>query len=105
RVSCPVKGTSSAYAARVAAVLRSGRDVLGNALLHAPGGPSYTAAHRALRPLLLARGPSGKPLTDSGVYYLAFAQPSGPQGAGSVALHVADGGQIVSQKVGGRSLA
>lgn len=102
--SCPVKRTSTAYAARVAAVLRSGRDVLGDALLAAPGGPSYAAAHRALRPLLLARGPGGKPLTDSGVYYLPFAQPAGPQGATSVALHVADGSQVVSQRVGGRSL-
>ncbi|HVV58800.1 MAG TPA: hypothetical protein VHC45_10580 [Gaiellaceae bacterium] len=99
-----MKPTSSAYAAHVAAVLRSGRDVLGNELLAAPGGPSYAAAHRALRPLLLARGPGGKPLTESGVYYLPFAQPAGPQGATSVALHVADGSQVVSQRVGGRSL-
>jgi hypothetical protein len=102
--ACPVKRTSAAYAARVAAVLRSGRDVLGDALLAAPGGPSYAAAHRALRPLLLARGRGGKPLTDSGVYYLPFAQPAGPQGATSVALHVADGSQIVSQRIGGASL-
>ena len=30
--------------------------------------------------------------------------PAGPQGAGSVALHVADGSQIVSERVGGPSL-
>ena len=38
------------------------------------------------------------------MYYLALAQPEGVQGAGSVALHVADGSQIVSERVGGRSL-
>jgi hypothetical protein len=57
-----------------------------------------------LKPLLFARGPQGRFLTASGVYYLPFAQPDGARGAGSVALHVADGSQIVSQHVGGAAL-
>ncbi|MGH3001831.1 MAG: hypothetical protein ACRDM1_04055 [Gaiellaceae bacterium] len=101
---CPQARAGASYTSKVLAALRSGRDVWGSALLAAPGGPSYAAAHRYLRPLLLARGPGGTPLTDSGVYYLPFAQPDGAQGAGSVALHVADGSQIVAQKIGGRSL-
>ncbi len=44
------------------------------------------------------------PLTSSGVYYLPFAEPDGPLGAGTVALHVADGSEIVSQRVGGPAL-
>jgi hypothetical protein len=102
--ACPVPRSDPAYVARVLDALRSGRDVWGEALLAAPRGPTFAAARRYLRPLLLARGPDGKSLTDSGVYYLPFAQPGGPRGAGSVALHVADGSQIVSERVGGRSL-
>ncbi|HEX7083842.1 MAG TPA: hypothetical protein VF186_06985 [Gaiellaceae bacterium] len=102
--ACPRAHASAAYDARVLRVLRSGRDVWGDALLRRPGGPTYAAARGHLPPLLLARGPGGKPLTDSGVYYLPFAQPEGPSGAGSVALHVADGSQVVSQRVGGPSL-
>jgi hypothetical protein len=102
--TCPRQRLSAAYTDRTLAALRAHQDVWGNRLLASPGGPSYAGARRYLRPLLLARGPGGEWLTDSGVYYLPFAQPDGPQGAGSVALHVADGSQIVSQQVGGRSL-
>ncbi len=84
--------------------LASGRDVWGDELRVAPGGPTLAGARRYLSPLLLARGPKQRPLTDSGVYYLPFAQPNGPQGAGTVALHVADGSQIVAQRIGGRTL-
>ncbi len=45
-----------------------------------------------------------KPLTASGVYYLPFGVPAGAQGATSVALHLADGSEIVSRRVGGPSL-
>ena len=48
--------------------------------------------------------PAGSGSRRSGVYYLPFAQPDGPLGAGTVALHVADGSEIVSQRVGGPAL-
>jgi len=99
-----VRRPDPAAARRTLAVLRSGRDVWGDRLLAAPRGPTYAAARRFLPPLLYARGPGGKPLTASGVYYLPFAEPAGPQGAGSVALHVADGSQILAQRAGGRAL-
>ena len=102
--ACPGTDASGAYASSTLGALRAQTDVWGNRLLAAPGGPTYAAARRYLKPLLLARGPGGKPLTASGVYYLPFAQPDGPRGAGSVALHVADGSQIISQHVGGRAL-
>ncbi len=57
-----------------------------------------------MAPLLYARSAGRRPLTRSGVYYLPFAQPDGPLGAGTVALHVADGSEIVSQRVGGSAL-
>lgn len=102
--ACPSARAGGAYTSSTLAALRARTDVWGNRLLAAPGGPTYAAARRYLRPLLFARGPGGKPLTASGVYYLPFAQPDGPRGAGSVALHVADGSQIISQSIGGRSL-
>jgi len=102
--ACDPPRTGSAYAARTRAALRARRDVWGEQLLRAPGGPTYERASRYLAPLLYARAPGKRPLTDSGVYYLALSQPEGVQGAGSVALHVADGSQVVSDRVGGRTL-
>jgi hypothetical protein len=93
--ACPAARAGPASAKRTLGVLRAGKDVWGNRLLALPGGPSYAAARRYLKPLWYARGRGGKPLTASGAYYLPFAQPDGPRGAGSVALHVADGSQIV----------
>src|SRR6476646_5001078 len=80
--ACPAPRASPAYTARVDRAVRSGPDLWGNRLLAAPGG---------LEPLRYARTSGGRPLTESGVYYLPFAQPLGVQGAGSVQLHVADG--------------
>jgi hypothetical protein len=96
--SCATGGASSAYAAKVERAVRSGRDVWGESLLRTPGGPTYAGASRFLAPLLLARGAGGKPLTESGVYYLPFGQSS------AVDLHVADGSQVIARRVGGRSL-
>jgi hypothetical protein len=102
--ACPQQGLTRAYAADVRRALLARHDRWGNELLSAPDGPTYERARRYLKPLLLAGAPRKRPLTDSGVYYLPFAQPDGPQGAGAVALHVADGSQVVSERVGGRSL-
>ena len=102
---CTPPRASGAYTGSTLAALRAHTDLWGNRLLAAPGGPTYAGARRYLRPLLYARGAGGSPLTASGVYYLPFAQPDGARGAGSVALHVADGSQILAQRVGGRSLA
>jgi hypothetical protein len=101
---CPERSANPALAARIERALRAGRDVWGDALLARPGGPTYEAARRYLPPLFLAYGRGRKPLTASGVHYLPFGQPLGVQGAVSVALHVADGGQILSQRADGRRL-
>jgi hypothetical protein len=92
--ACAAPPADPAYAARVQQVVGSGRDVWGDALLRSRSGPTYEAARRYLRPLLLARGRHGTRLTASGVYYLAFAG----------ALHVADGSEIVAGHVGGKSM-
>jgi hypothetical protein len=101
---CAQPAMSRAYAARVDRALRAGRDVWGEALLASPEGPTYDGARTHLNPLLFAAAPRRQRLTASGVYYLPFAQRLGVEGAGSVALHVADGSQIVSERVGGRAL-
>ena len=102
--ACPPPRASAAYTAQTLAAVRAHTDLWGNRLLAAPGGPTYAGAARYLKPLLYARGARGTRLTASGVYYLPFAQPDGARGAGSVALHVADGSQILAQHVGGPSL-
>src|SRR6202043_1380364 len=79
-------------------------DVWGERLLAAPGGPSAPALARLLPPLFYARAAHARPLTASGAYYLPFAEPVGPLGAGAVDLHLGDGSEIVSGRVGGRSL-
>jgi hypothetical protein len=104
RESCPALRPESGYSARVERALRAGRDIWGDALLASASGPTYLRARRYLKPLLYARAPGKRPLTDSGVHYVAFSQPLGPQGAGSVSLHVADGGQIASDRADGRRL-
>jgi hypothetical protein len=101
---CPKQGLSAAYSARVGRALRAKQDLWGNALLAAPNGPTYAGARRYLTPLLLARASKRTSLTDSGVYYVPFAQPHGVRGGGSVALHVADGSQIASDRADGRRL-
>jgi hypothetical protein len=54
---------------------------------------------------LLARAAGKTSLTPSGVHYVPFAQPvEGGRGAGSAALHLADGSRIVAERVGGRAL-
>jgi hypothetical protein len=102
--ACPRQGLSAAYSARVQRALRAKQDLWGNALLAARDGPTYAGARRYLTPLLLARARKRTSLTDSGVYYVPFAQPRGVRGAGSVALHVADGSQIASDRADGRRL-
>jgi len=102
--SCEQPRLSSGYVHRVTQALRSRRDVWGDRLLAARHGPPYAAASPYLTPLLLARSANGRLLTDSGVHYAPFAQPDGAWGATSVALHVADGSQIVSERAHGRRL-
>jgi hypothetical protein len=104
QAACTPRSTPG-YETRVMNVLASGKDVWGNALLRAPGGPTFAAAKRYLRPLLYARARGGRPLTASGVYYVPLSIPSGPRGGEAVMLHVADGSRIYDQKVTRRSIA
>jgi hypothetical protein len=102
--ACAPQKASPGYRASVAAALGSKSDLWGSALVRSAQGPTFAKADRHLAPLLYARTSKGRPLTRSGVYYLPFAQPEGPGGAGSVELHVADGSEILSGSVDGPGL-
>ena len=101
--SCARQPVSPAYAGSVRRALGAKQDVWGNALIARPNGPTYGSVRRLLKPLLFARSKT-KSLTTSGVYYLPFAQPLGVRGAHMVALHVADGSEILSQTAKGPSV-
>ncbi len=100
RPSCTHRPISPAYAGSVRRALAARQDVWGNSLIARPNGPTYGSVRRLLKPLLFARSKT-KALTTSGVYYLPFAQPLGVRGAHTVALHVADGSEILSQTAKG----
>jgi len=104
RSTCRSPEPSARYAKRVERALRAKEDVWGNELLASANGPTFAGVQRYLSPLLLAKAAKGRSLTDSGVHYVPFSGPVGVAGSGSMALHVADGSQILSQRAGGRSL-
>jgi hypothetical protein len=97
-------GASWAYARGVGAATRSKRDVWGEKLLAARGGPTYAAAARLLAPLVYATQRGRRPLTRSGVYYLPLAYPTDVYAPATFALHVADGSQIITRRNDGPSL-
>src|SRR5262249_27276509 len=100
---CRPKVVGRSYRARVERALGQGRDLWGDRLLETPGGPTLARTRRLLPPLLYAVGHGGRRLTDSGVYYLPFTMPYS-KGDRGFALHVADGSQIISRRVGGPSM-
>jgi hypothetical protein len=101
---CPVLRVTPAHERAVEHALRARADVWGNALLRTRGGPTYAGVHQYASPLLFARTAHGKALTESGVYYVPFMQPSESGANVAVALHLADGSQIISNRVGGPRL-
>jgi hypothetical protein len=88
----------------VSAAVASGRDLWGGELLRARGGPTYAAARRFLTPLTGALQWHGVPLTASGSYYVPLSFPYSSYGSPMYALHVADGSEIVTRRIGGASL-
>jgi hypothetical protein len=105
--ACPAETLDPSYETAVQRALQDPRDTWGETLLRQPGGPSYEAARRYLKPLFLVGRPAGvggSALTDSGVYYLVFGRTSDAGGGGPTALHVADGSEIVSSRANGSRL-
>ncbi len=81
------------YGERLNSVLEQKRDVWGEALMALPEGPTYENIKDYLKPLMLC----GTFLTDSGIYYIPMGRPESLAGGGRVALHAADGSQIISE--------
>jgi hypothetical protein len=102
--SCAPRAVSSAYAASVEQAAAAGRDIWGGDLLRDPGGPTYERARRYLSPLTRALQWGRRPLTASGSYYLPLSYPFTSYGSPMYALHVADGSEIITRRIGGPSL-
>lgn len=102
--TCPVREPTSDYTASVERAVASNGDLWGSELLHARGGPTYTAARRFLKPLTQAVQWGSQTLTASGSYYVPLSFPFTPYGSTVFALHVADGSQIVTRRTDGASL-
>ncbi len=102
--ACVEQRASAAHTERVERVLRSGRDVWGEQLLASAKRADLRGGRRLLPPILYARAPGKKALTDSGVYYLPSRSRSACRVPGAVALHVADGSQVIANRVGEPSL-
>ena len=101
---CTDVRAAGSYAALVNRAVSAGRDVWGERLLSAPGGPTFAGARRFLSPLVLAVGWQRQPLTASGFYYVPLSFPWTPYGSTMYALHVADGSEIITRHVTGPSL-
>jgi len=97
---------SSDYKARVEEALASKTDLWGTEVLSRPDGATYDDVRDFLRPAWWAIGPtaSGGALTDSWAHYVPFGQPTGLTTRGQIALHVADGSQIISNRSGSESM-
>ncbi|MGH3385618.1 MAG: hypothetical protein ACRDO1_13645 [Nocardioidaceae bacterium] len=96
---------SADYKTAVGAALESGPDVWGEELLSRPEGPTYDNIKDYLTPLMHVRQPATRgPMTATEVYYLPFGVPQGLSGRGSIALHVADGSQIITNQWSHRDL-
>jgi hypothetical protein len=103
--ACGPRWATAAYTGSVREAVSSGRDLWGERLLAAPGGPTYAGAQRYLTPLLHAIQRQQRPLTPSGYYYVPLSFPFTSYGSTVYALHVADGSQIITRHIGGASLS
>ena len=101
--ACAPRTATRAYTAEVDHAVASGRDLWGEQLMRLPNGPTLAAA-RKLTPLTQALQWRGRPLTPSGSYYLPLSFDFNPNGDAVYALHVADGSEIITRRIGGPSL-
>ena len=102
---CTRTAPSAAEATSIRTATAARRDLWGERLLASTQGPTFGAAQRFLRPLFFARAAGQTSLTRSGVHYVALSQPAGVEGATTVSLHVADGSEILAERVDGAALS
>ncbi len=103
--ACAPRLASTEYTASVEDAAASARDLWGGELLRRHGGPTLAAARGYLAPLTQGMQWHGTPLTASGSYYVPLSFPFTPYGSTVFALHVADGSEIITRRVGGPSLS
>lgn len=96
---------STQYKSRVVDALNTPQDVYGQQILARPEGPTYDNVKDFFTPIMYAVAPAaqGGFLTDTRVYYIPFGQPKNLTTPGDVALTVADGSQIISNRAGSLS--
>jgi hypothetical protein len=94
----------SAYVRQVRAAVASPLDIWGAQILRSVGGPTYESVQNHLAPILFATREGHKPLTPSGVYAVPLAYPQADGVPLAIALHVADGSEIITRHVTGPSV-
>jgi len=108
-IGCPPNASqpalSNEYKTSVTEAIYAPQDIWGQQVLSKSEGPTYNNVKDYLSPIMYAIAPaaSGGFLSDTGVYYIPFGQPQQPTSPGDLALTVADGSQIISNKVGSLS--
>jgi hypothetical protein len=103
-VSCGPRAATPAYTSSVEQAVASKRDLWGGRLLRLPAGPTYASARGLLTPLTQGMQWEGRALTASGSYYVPLSFPFTSYGSTVFALHVADGSEIITRRIGGPSL-
>lgn len=92
---------SNEYKERICKALDTPEDHWGQEILERPEGPTYENMKDLISPIMYGvnMAVNGSFLTDTGVYYIPFGQPETLTKLGDVALTVADGSQIISNRV------
>jgi hypothetical protein len=101
---CAPNRATAEYAGFVQRAVDSGRDLWGHELLAARGGPTLHAAQGRLAPLLFGVQRKLRRLTPSGFYYVPLSFSWSNYGSTVFALHVADGSEVITRRVGGPGL-
>jgi hypothetical protein len=103
--ACAANRATAEYTGYVQRAVDSGRDLWGHELLAARGGPTYRAAEGRIAPLLFGVQRRLRPLTPTGFYYVPLSFSWSNYGSTVFALHVADGSEVITRRVGGPGVA
>jgi hypothetical protein len=102
--TCAANRATSEYAGYVQRGIDSGRDLWGHELLAARSGPTLRAAEGRLAPLLYGVQRRLRRITPSGFYYVPLSFTWSNYGSTVFALHVADGSEVITRRIGGPAL-
>src|SRR4051812_5016406 len=102
--ACAPNRATSEYSGYVQRAVDSRGDLWGHELLSARGGPTLRASEGRLAPLLYGVQRRLRRLTPSGFYYVPLSFSWSNYGSTVFALHVADGSEVITRRVGGAGL-